>query len=220
MEKKARGVGALLDTEPPLPRPFARGFVMEKAISLISTLNEPVEFLDPPVDLKNKCLSILPHLFSFAANLCDEEDVPVRELHIEGFETEDIWRQIEMISEPVLNKIEDKGFDFLHRNGIVNILKPAVKDSIQGECSVEQTVARESDSEEGQIDDDKDSMEEASFSDGEENELEEEEVKNENEQRQDATGGDGDVADDQFFSLSEMEAFVKSAEEGVMEDWG
>ena len=174
---------------------------MEPILSLISSLDKPTEFLNPSKELKTKCVSILPRLFSITASCCTNEDIiQVNQLHSKGYDIEDVWQQIEIINDPLMNQAEGLNLDSLMRNKSVAVLRPELLINDNKELTSEE----EEDHEDSAIEED---MEEESLSMDEDGEFDEEELS-------DTTTR----ANDQFFSLSEMESFVQQAERDALGD--
>ncbi len=166
---------------------------MEQVLSLVSSLDKPTEFLNPSKNLKNKCVTILPRLFSITVSCCDNRDIKVNQLHTRGYGTEDIWQQIEIINDPLLNQAKDLNLDSLIRNQSVCIIRPELlsNDSIESE----EEDASNTSQEDSAFEEDMEPMEDEVVSSMDEDEEELPAI----------TG-------DQFFSLSEMESFVQQAE--------
>ena len=96
--------------------------MVDAVLSTVSSLDKPIDFLDPSDALKNNCLSILPRLFSLTTSCCGEGDVPIDSLHTKGYGLEDVWQQIEMVNSPLLSRIKNLNLDSIIRNGSVSIL--------------------------------------------------------------------------------------------------
>ena len=182
---------------------------MDEALAMVLSLEKPTDFLNPSQELKDKCISLLPNLFSVTADFSNKGDIPIENLHTEGFVIEDIWQQIEMINEPLLNQSKGLNLDQLIRTDPISLLQIEGKDDVdQSPDSKESNNERDSEIESGLEEDILDS--EDNGNEFEDQQYEESELLEDTET--------GKIAEDQFFDLSEMESFVEQAEREALGD--
>lgn len=175
--------------------------IMDEVLSLFSSLNKPVDFLDPPPELKENCLTILSRLSSLAISSCNDQDLSIHHLHTKGFQIEDIWQQIELINEPLICQANQLNLKSLAMGGSETaplILCPTL---IESGHEIE---TRGLISDEGESDDNDVSSED-------EDSIYEEETRE---------NIDTDIAgnSDCFFNMAEMESFVQQAEKDMTND--
>ena len=188
---------------------------MDTIISQIESLGRPIDFLDPTTDLKDRCISILPHLFSFTTKLYKPKgtvDLPLSEMHVAGFGLEDLWEQIELINGPLFKHLKQQHKLDLKSSKCVPLLDATF------EHLCKKDIVQDSDNEDEE--ENKDEDEGMELDDELEDESDNEGVDEKEEDDDDEpmeNGGEGigtEVSSqDRFFSLTEMEEFVRKAEE-------
>ncbi|KAJ6803221.1 U3 small nucleolar ribonucleoprotein MPP10-like [Iris pallida] len=150
---------------------------------------EPPLFLSPSSELSRHARAASRHLFSSLLPFCPRKSRPCldRLLADDGFEAEQIWAQIDLLSRPVLAAARNE----LGR--IKNQGPPPPAKKVVPKVAVEEKVEEEEDEEEEEEDDDGVDEE-----DGEEEEEEEEEELNE--------------VEDQFLKIRELEEYIEDGE--------
>lgn len=73
-----------------------------------STLSAPESYLNPSPELSSKCLIGLKTVFDFYKKCSENGSVkiptgPLSELFTEGFDNEQIWEEIQLVNEPVID---------------------------------------------------------------------------------------------------------------------
>ena len=180
---------------------------MEEALAIVLSLEKPTDFLNPSQKLKDKCVSLLPNLFSVTAGSSNKCDIPIENLHTEGFNIEDIWQQIELINEPLLNQAKGLNLDQLIRTDPISLLQTEETYDIDNSPDKELDNERDSEIESGLEED---------ILESEDNGNEFEDQQYEESELFEVSTEAGKIAEDQFFNLSEMESFVEQAEREAM----
>jgi len=202
---------------------------MSGDLSLISSLlhqasHSPEKFLEGSSDLHSDLLRSTKSLYdSLDKDGYVEVTEGLKELHLEGFEDEQIWSQIELRNQGFLNTIENWVKEMSE-----TLLKPKSEESEEENTEKESITDWENIEEKEVSDMDEDDVEEdLSDVDEEEDENEMEEASSDPEEDQyvredspikealkenDRRSGKRSIVDDDFFSLEDMNKFVEQAE--------
>lgn len=75
-----------------------------------TNLSAPESYLNPSSELSEKCLTGVKTVFDFYKECCKSSSVkipngPLSELYTEGFDNDQIWEEIQLMNEPVLNYV-------------------------------------------------------------------------------------------------------------------
>lgn len=189
---------------------------MDTVISQIESLGRPIDFLDPTTDLKDRCVSILPHLFSFTTKLYKPKgtaDLALSEMHVAGFGLEDLWEQIELINGPLFKHLKQRHKLDLKSSQCVPLLDVTFEEHLYKKDQVQDS---DNEDEEESKDEDEgmeldDELEDESDNEG----VDEKEEDDDDESMENGGEGVGTEvsSQDRFFSLTEMEEFVRMVEE-------
>ena len=191
-------------------------------------LSTPEDYLNPSPELRSRCLAGVKTIFDFLQKHCREAPRtsaaegkklkasgslvptgPLSELYVEGFDADQIWEQIQLVNEPMLeylSKQVDKicHWDMKNLTGGDGhkVAKVAVSDSESG-----------SDGGMGESESDLDKGEEEYFDEGDdERDPSDEETNGVQGRRRGKGEGRRTVVDDRFFKLAEMEQFLEKVE--------
>lgn len=169
---------------------------------LTPCIENATDFIDPKLELQQKCLQLLSTLFTQLVSGSDQSGVSsnITELYTEGFELEDIWEQLELINEPLIKQLQ-RYRKTLKGKSSTNFLSDIVTSHSMSHDVKEQS------------------------NESTEEDLVNEEDSNEDDDQFELSYVQSDVTDDEapessgyndnhFFNLAEMNEFLKQAEEG------
>ena len=200
-------------------------------------LSTPEDYLNPSAELRSRCLAGVKTIFDFLQKHCREAPRnsaaegkklkasgpivptgPLSELYVEGFDADQIWEQIQLVNEPMLEYLSKQVDKICHWDMKKltggdgrKAAKMAMSDSESG-----------SDGGMGESESDLDKGEDEYFDEGDdERDPSDEETTNEVRGRRRGKGeGRRTVVDDRFFKLAEMEQFLEIVEKEQQQKQG
>ena len=187
-------------------------------------LSTPEDYLNPSPELRSRCLAGVKTVFdllqkhsremrtsaSTGAKMVSVPTGPLSELYVEGFDTDQIWEQIQLVNEPMLAYLS-KQVDMICQWDLDKSTergrqkaKVAVSNSESGSGGMGEL---ESDIAEGEV------VEGEYFDEGDdEMDPSDEETNEVQGKRKGKSEGRRTVVDDRFFKLAEMEQFLEKVE--------
>ena len=199
-------------------------------------LSTPEDYLNPSAELRSRCLAGVKTIFDFLQKHCREAPRnsaaegkklkasgplvptgPLSELYVEGFDADQIWEQIQLVNEPMLEYLSKQVDKICHWDMKKltggdgrKVAKVAVSDSESG-----------SDGGMGESESDLDEGEDEYFDEGDDERDPSDDETNEVRGRRRGKGeGRRTVVDDRFFKLAEMEQFLEIMEKEQQQKQG
>ncbi|KAI9152845.1 hypothetical protein LWI28_002044 [Acer negundo] len=176
-------------------------------------LTEPPVWLAPTAELSDAAREASRQLFSFLKSHTPKS--PLDQLLVEGFDAEQIWQQIDLLSQPLLYglKREVKKFEKNpDENGKIRKVLEGERKDFESEKEV---VEKESDGFDDELDDGLDDDDDDDDDDDEEEEEEEEEEGEEPEPESDEEGSEEKEEkeiEDEFLKINELEQYLEEDE--------
>ena len=168
---------------------------------LTPCIENATDFIDPKLELQQKCLQLLSTLFTQLVSGSDQNGMSsnITELYTEGFDLETIWEQLELINEPLIKQLQ-RYRKTLKGKSSTNFLSDSVGTSLSMSHDVtEQNESKDEDLVYEEDNNEEDDQFELSYV------------------QLDVTDNEGPEPsgynDIHFFNLAEMNEFLKQAEE-------
>ncbi|KAI9174156.1 hypothetical protein LWI28_012854 [Acer negundo] len=169
-------------------------------------LTEPPVWLAPTAELSNAAREASRHLFSFLKSHTPKS--PLDQLLVEGFDAEQIWQQIDLLSQPLLSGLNREVKKFEKNPDEIGKMRKVLEGERKDFESEKEVVEEESEDFDDGLDDDDDD-------DEEEEEEEEEEEGDEPEPESDEEGSEEKEEkeiEDEFLKINELEQYLEEDE--------
>ncbi|CAK9865997.1 unnamed protein product [Sphagnum jensenii] len=181
---------------------------------------EPSTWLAAPPSLLQSAMQASEYLFTLIATTCTEKNLPLDKLLTKGFDTEQVWQQIDLQAHPTLSSIKKRLRQIENtkvKKDFFFVSSSFTKEEAQRDSSAKKTQDRSDANdnlEDGDFDASEKSESDIDGSDAENDEAAEKDDGPDSEDREfsDYDEGSKKVVEDKFLKLNEMEKFLDQAD--------
>ncbi|CAK9207436.1 unnamed protein product [Sphagnum troendelagicum] len=177
---------------------------------------EPSTWLAAPPSLLQSAMQASEYLFTLIATTCSEKNLPLDKLLTKGFDTEQVWQQIDLQAHPTLSSIK-KRLRQIENTKVKKdffVSSSFTKEEAQRDSSAKKTQDANDNLEDGDFDASEKSESDIDGSDAENDEAAEKDDGPDSEDREfsDYDEESKKVVEDKFLKLNEMEKFLDQAD--------
>ncbi|CAM6051475.1 unnamed protein product [Sphagnum compactum] len=178
---------------------------------------EPSTWLGAPPSLVQSAMQASEYLFTLIATTCTQKNLPLDKLLTQGFDTEQVWQQIDLQAHPTLSSIKKRLRQIENtkvKKDFFFVSSSFKKEEAQRDSSAKKTRDANDNLEDGDFDASEKSESDIDGSDAENDEAAEKDDGPDSEDREfsDYDEESKKVVEDKFLKLNEMEKFLDQAD--------